>query len=724
VANSQTNEKSNERRLSHILAKVTLLLALILGSVMGLMQVVSDLKQEKNAVQYAAEEFLVSVTPSAASAAYNYYLPAAEQVVAGLFTQRAVSAVEIINEGEVMISEQREVKQTLPDFAAVSLSDPVVLRNVLLAPGDTSTTDIIGSISITVDRAVVAPAFVDRLVSYFLLATLKNVVLGVLLIAIVYAALAKHIVSIAEATVGWKPKSGALTLAKPPRMFRGSELETLGGAIEHLSENAVGVIREAEESRRQTEISNTVLSRKSQSLSQEVQQQNEELKRTNARLRELAENDALTGLRNRGSFDELAAEHFSASVENGVPVTVLLLDVDYFKAYNDYYGHQGGDICLCNVAKIIKSGLDSPDIMVARYGGEEFVALLLGFDATKASGYADKIHQILREERIEHTRSVISDRITVSIGLASTVSQEDLNIDSLDQLVSAADEALYEAKRRGRNRTVNATYKIRDKIRAARSKAQALLRGIEEKAFEPFFQPQFDARTGTLIGVEALARWRQSDGGVEAPAAFIKTAAKNGFLPLIDNIVLDGVSDLLQKAKVDGAYIPHVALNTPRDNLLERNYVERVIEIANQSETCISLELLETAIYDEPEDTIKWQIDALKEANVSIEIDDFGTGHTSILSLMSLKPSRLKVARELVGPMMAQSLHEQIIKSVINIGSALEIEVLAEGVEDKATSQRLVELGCPLQQGYFFAKPMPANALLEQLSAWPQPLAS
>ena len=135
---------------------------MLLGAVSGLSQIAVDLRQEKDAVQYSAEEFLNSVAPSAASAAYNFYMPAAEQAVLGLFTQRAIKAVTIINEGQVMISREREVERTLPNLGPATQQDLIQLETLLYAPTNLSSGEVIGKIYVPVDRSIVAPAFVPR----------------------------------------------------------------------------------------------------------------------------------------------------------------------------------------------------------------------------------------------------------------------------------------------------------------------------------------------------------------------------------------------------------------------------------------------------------------------------------------------------------------------------------------------------------------------------------
>lgn len=704
------------RRLSRVLLRVTLMLAVSLGLLSGALQIWTDLRQEKDAVQYSAEEFLASVAPSAASAAYNFYLPGAKRAVDGLFTQRAIAGVTIVNEGEIMVSKTREVTPTLPMFGAITASDEVVLSLPLYEPTDGGMDRVIGSISITVDRSIVAPAIVNRMFLYFVLATLKNTILGLLLVAVIYGALTRHVVSLAQAAARWSPTSGTIQVPEPPRLFAQTELEHLGDRIGQLAQTASWKIEEIEQSRAAAELSNNELTKKSDSLSQAVEAQNVVLQQANERLKELAERDALTSLLNRRSFDREAKAAFKTAIAESRSLAAVLIDIDFFKAYNDYYGHQKGDDCLVDVAEVLTNCTQADEMIVARYGGEEFIVLISGADADAASVFADTVHSQLSAADIDHQRSTVSGRLTASIGIAATADMYAGSSASLDQLISAADEALYEAKRNGRNRTELSTREIRERVSQQRLEARLLLDAIEAKAFEPFFQPQFDASSGALVGVEALVRWKQPDGRYLSPYHFLEVADDNGFTTMIDRIVLERVSEFIERVHVQGSSIPRLSVNAPRENIIDQRYVDALIDLHSRSQVQIAVELLETSIFDAPDDALAWQLDAIKDAGIQIEIDDFGTGHTSLMSLMSLRPSRLKIARELVGPMLESNEHLRLVTSVIQIGETLGIDVLAEGVETREASEKLVELGCQLQQGYVYGKPMPAHDLLELLT--------
>ncbi|MEN0000302.1 MAG: bifunctional diguanylate cyclase/phosphodiesterase [Pseudomonadota bacterium] len=702
----------SNRRLSQILLKFTLLLAVSLGIVSGILQVWTDLRQEKDAVQHSANEFLKSVAPSAASAAYNFHDDAAERVADGLFTQRAITDVTIINEGAQMVARSRNVMRTLPTLGAATRADPVSITEPLLSPADATGNTVIGSISITVDRSVVPPAIVNRMLNYFVLAALKNTLLGLLLVALVYGVLARHIINLVEATGRWSPEDGALKLARPPRMLANTELQLLGERIQELTASAAGKIRQAETSRRKAEKSNSALTQKSENLSKAIEVQNRELQRKNAKLKHMAERDALTGLCNRRSFDRYAQEVLAHAADQDLELSVVLLDVDHFKAYNDFYGHQAGDECLQKVASALKSCASLHNAFAARFGGEEFVLLIASADNAAKIALVKAIHQHIQSAAIAHERSEVANVITVSVGCASNAEVPITEKWSLDRLLTAADEALYEAKRKGRNRSQFSTIEMQNRVKQARAARRQLLDAVQNAEFEPFFQPQFDGQTGSVTGVEVLARWVRSDGSIIEPEAFIATASDSGFITTIDAIILDKVTALIKTAVREGIELPRLSINLQKESLLAPNYVRSVVALAEDHRVPLAVELLETALLDETSDEIAFQLDLLRDAHIELEIDDFGTGHTSLISLMAIKPSRLKIAKELVVPMLDSTDHHKLTMSVIDLGRTLGIEVLAEGVETAALAEMLIRNGCVLHQGYYYAKPMAGREFL------------
>lgn len=699
-----------ERSMSRALVRITLLLALTLGTLAALVQLGTDLHQEKIAVERQAEELLDGVAPSAASAVYNYYIEAAEQVVEGMFTQRAVRRVLIVGDGAPVVVREREVTPTLPALGALTRPDEIVLRRELVAPPQSGYDGVIGRIEVTVDRSVVPPTVVDRMFLYFLLAAVKNILLGILLVVVVFGSLTRHVIALADAVARWRPGAGAVDLPPPPRFLRRTELDLLGERIVSLSAVAEGTISSLERSRDEAQECNSKLNLRSQTLSRAVEERTKKLRAANRKLEKLAHCDMMTGLFNRGYFDTTAGEVLEGAAAENRRVAILLIDVDHFKAYNDQYGHQAGDECLRRVASCLTKAAGDDDVVVARYGGEEFIVLIPDAARCPAADLAKAIGEQVAEEEIPHARATAGPCLTVSIGIAEDRADAET---SLEMLTAAADEALYQAKSNGRARVEVASERTRKAMRRRRVEIERLRDAIDRRAFEPHFQAQVDARTGDLVGVEALVRADE----MTMPENFIPRAREIGVVHLIDRVVLEKSLEMLERWSREGLGLPRLSLNTSLQHLVSAELVSMIEETSRRTNTPIGLELLESEVFDEPSDTLVWHLDRLREVGIEIEIDDFGTGHTSILGLMRLQPRRLKIARELVLPIVEDAAQRRVVASVIEIGKALDVSVVAEGVETEAHAEALLDLGCPIQQGYAYGRPMAPDALAEHLRA-------
>ncbi|MEX0405365.1 EAL domain-containing protein [Aquibium sp. LZ166] len=451
---------------------------------------------------------------------------------------------------------------------------------------------------------------------------------------------------------------------------------------------------------------------------------NDELKRANtlteARNRELvaakeriefiALHDALTGLPNRRYLDHVLAEHaalFGAGIETA---GLLHIDLDRFKQINDTLGHSAGDAMLVHAAGVLRSCVRSGDF-VARVGGDEFVIVCRRTRAGEEEGthyLADLAERLIAEMQRPVPYESHECRFGVSIGIASdTDSYADPT-----QLLVHADIALYRAKSRGRNRYQFFNDALRTEIVTTKRVADDILSAIEKTQFVAHYQPQFDSDTLEIVGVEALARWEHPTEGLLQPSAFMKIAEELNVVDVIDRIILEQTLADLKDWDARGLAIPKASVNVSARRLHDEELVSSLRELAIEPGR-ISFELVESIFLDEQDELVAWNVDLIKELGIDIEIDDFGTGYASIVSLMKLKPSRLKIDRQLVLPISQSRAQCQLVGSIIEIGKSLGIEVLAEGVETMEHARILNKLGCNALQGYAFARPMPSRELSE-----------
>jgi diguanylate cyclase (GGDEF)-like protein len=413
--------------------------------------------------------------------------------------------------------------------------------------------------------------------------------------------------------------------------------------------------------------------------------------------------DALTGLPNRRYLDRIVAEH-EARPAGDCALTVMHIDLDRFKDINDTLGHAAGDSILRHAAKTLAESVFAGDF-IARIGGDEFVVI-------SACDNAGKDYVELAGRLIEAiSRPVIHEghecRVGSSIGIATRTSADA----RIEQVLVNADIALYEAKRRGRNRVECFTDVLRHEVVNTKRTADEILRGLEQNEFIAYFQPQFDAHTLEIVGLEALARWDHPTKGILPPAAFLGIAESLKVVAQIDAIVLNQA--LLQQFRLNasGYPIPKISVNVSAQRLMDDALFERLENLSFRPGS-LAFELLESISFDGDDREMIHQIERLKALGADIEIDDFGSGHASIVTLLKLHPRRLKIDRQLVIPLLESKAQQQLVASIIEIGRSRGIQIVAEGVETMAHAEILRDLGCDALQGYALARPMPPGELL------------
>jgi diguanylate cyclase (GGDEF)-like protein len=419
--------------------------------------------------------------------------------------------------------------------------------------------------------------------------------------------------------------------------------------------------------------------------------------------------DFLTRLPNRLYLERALTEHAARCAKSGGAVALLQVDLDGFKQINDTLGHSAGDAMLIHTAETIRRHL-RPNDFVARTGGDEFVVVcnadggMVGFDAL-AQQIIDDVSKPIDHEGHEC-------RLGMSIGIAGACGAD---VDRQRLLVDA-DLALYRAKSLGRNRFEFYTAALQAEIVDAKRTGDSIIGGLERGEFIPYFQPQVDARTYDIVGVEALARWRHPSRGVLPPAEFINIAEELTAIAAIDRAVLEGALAYHRRWRAEGLQPPRLSVNVSLRRLHEKGLIDALaaLDIAPGE---LSFELVESIYLDERDDRFFENVERIKALGVDIEIDDFGSGYASIVSLTKIKPRRLKIDRQLVTPIVRSVAQRRLVRSIVEIGRSLDIEVAAEGVETMEHAALLRDLGCSILQGYAFARPMAAEELEAQLRA-------
>ena len=431
---------------------------------------------------------------------------------------------------------------------------------------------------------------------------------------------------------------------------------------------------------------------------------NVELEQAKVRIEHNALHDPLTGLGNRRMLDDELTEIAGLSELVDVRAAILHIDLDRFKQINDTLGHAAGDALLVHASKVLHASTRKGDI-VARIGGDEFVVVVTNTtDEAYLSTLARRIITLMQQP-VEYEGHLC--RFGVSIGIALA---EGRSIDTAKLLVNA-DIALYRAKALGRNRHEFFTEALQAEIISNKRIADDILAGIENNEFVPYYQPQIDAGTLKLAGAEALIRWNHPRDGLLAPDRFLKIAEDLNVMATLDRIVLEKALLDCARWAAQGLVMPKISVNVSARRLRDESLVESLTGLSIQPGQ-IAFELVESIFLDESDDVVLANLARIKALGIDIEIDDFGTGHTSIVSLLKLKPKRLKIDRQLVAPILSSHNEQALVRSIIEIGRSLGIEIVAEGVETMEHAEMLSRLGCDLLQGFAFARPLSREAFL------------
>ncbi len=439
-----------------------------------------------------------------------------------------------------------------------------------------------------------------------------------------------------------------------------------------------------------------------------VEEYSKMLETANRKITYKALHDDLTDLGNRRYLSQKFEEFVAKRKVAGGEIAALHIDLDRFKHINDTMGHAAGDEVLLEVSRRIRNNVGEGEV-VARFGGDEFVALLqVPADSQRPEELAKALPEDLSRPAIVKGKEC---RFGASIGLARTP------LADTDKLLSHSDLALYKAKARGRGQL--GVFDHSDLENAQRTKAVAddILRAIEQAEFEPFYQPLVDARTGHVVGLEALARWRHPERGILQPAEFLPLATDLNVAGDIDKLIFEKAIRECQQSFGEQENPLSISFNVS-ENRINDNEIAAIGHHVDSYAGKVSFELLETIFLEEQDNDFLQRLDKLRSLGVAIEVDDFGSGRASVVALQRINPDRLKIDRRLVSLVDQGKEGLRLLKPIIEIGLALELDVTAEGVETPEQAEILADLGCDRLQGFHFAKPMAHQDLLSFLSSW------
>ena len=427
-------------------------------------------------------------------------------------------------------------------------------------------------------------------------------------------------------------------------------------------------------------------------------------------LRFLALHDGLTKLPNRILLEDRLNQEVENAKRSGKPFSVLYLDLDGFKQINDAFGHQAGDLLLIESAQRIRGVVRSRDT-ISRVGGDEFVLLVDASDPADSANLADRLISALLEPV---TIDGHDCQVTVSIGIAIYACDET----TPQELLKNADTAMYHAKALGRNTYCFFELSMNEDVQEKLRLLHDLRIALDRHELVLYYQPKFNARSKSIIGVEALIRWNHPERGLVLPGEFIPLAEKIGLIvPIGDWTVREACRQMNEwQARGYTGWTVSVNLSPVQFNhpaLLDS--IRRSLEMYDLEPRCLVLEITESTAMRDPTASIAI-LGKLRQMGVGISIDDFGVGYSSLLYLKQLPAGELKIDRGFVRELTHQPEDAAIISAVVALGRTLNLEIVAEGVETAAQQEFLMNVGCNSLQGFLLGRPMPPMDLIAAIN--------
>ena len=426
-----------------------------------------------------------------------------------------------------------------------------------------------------------------------------------------------------------------------------------------------------------------------------------------------ANHDRLTGLPNRSYFQDRLSKSITAAHARSSSFALLFIDLDHFKDINDSLGHDVGDKVLQEVSSRLIKCIREDDTL-ARLGGDEFTIILEGTSNLKNIYHiADKIIATMKEP-IHIFSNVL--HITTSIGIS--IYPEHATQKS--NLLKYADTAMYKAKEKGRNNyqvysvdmTVNAFKRVvmENSLRVA----------VKEEQFEVYHQPQIDASSNTLIGMEALVRWNHPTLGLVPPMDFIPLAEELGLIIDIDKVVMYKAMQQFVEWNRQGLKPGKLSLNLSMQHLNSSDFIQNLMNTMKTIDfdaNWLGLEVTETQVMKNPEHSIKKLIE-LSEYGIDVSVDDFGTGYSSLSYLKKLPLKKLKIDKSFIDDIPKDEDDIAITKAIISLAKNLNLGLVAEGVETAEQLEFLIAHECTCIQGYLYSKPLTSKDMTSYLKSF------
>jgi diguanylate cyclase (GGDEF)-like protein/PAS domain S-box-containing protein len=438
----------------------------------------------------------------------------------------------------------------------------------------------------------------------------------------------------------------------------------------------------------------------------------------NAAIDQLSNYDPLTGLPNQSLLALSATRELRIAEQSGQSIAFVVFDLDDFHTVNDAVGHDSGDVLLQQIGLRLRDGIEPRD-MLAHPGGDEFVAVLTDTTPEDAGLEVARLLELVRRPF-----PLGSQDLTVTISAGIAMYPQDGS--TYEELRRFAEGALYRAKSEGRDTLRFFTDEMQQNASTRLQMLNHLRAALAGGEFRVHYQPQMLLADESVCGAEALVRWQHPTLGLIAPGAFIPLAEETGLiLPIGDWVAAQAMSDLREWRR-SGSALPSISINLSAAQFRQSDLVSRLSQIADEAGIPfgdVDWELTESAAMVNPEESVT-VIRGLHDRGFVVSLDDFGTGYSSMTYLKRYHIDRLKIDRSFVSEIATDSEDLSIVRAVIQLARTMGCSVVAEGVETAEQVEVLKAEGCQIAQGYYFARPMPAEAMAEFLLEHEVPLAS
>jgi len=436
------------------------------------------------------------------------------------------------------------------------------------------------------------------------------------------------------------------------------------------------------------------------------------------RVRWTASHDTLTGLANRSLFHEKLAEAIRGAAADGGAVGLIVLDMDHFKQINDTLGHDAGDMLLRMFAERLRAVVRAEDT-VARFGGDEFAIVVPDIHTEQSVIALSRSIQDRLREPFVHEGRLLDCRVSMGASVYPRHGR------SSEELLKNADVALYASKANGRGVVSLFEPQMRDDVRRRTSMVLLAREAVRDDRILPYYQPKLDLGTRSIVGFEALLRWRTPRGRIATPASIEAAFEDLDVAAHISDRMIDRVIADMRGWLDRGVDFRSVAVNASAAEFRRDNFAERLLEQLHRAQVptrCFQVEITETVFLGRGAEYVHRALALLNRRGIKIALDDFGTGYASLRHLKQFPVDIIKVDQSFVRDMADDPGDAAIVNAVVNLGRSLGIKVVAEGIEREDQARRLLALECDFGQGFLFSKAVPASRVPALVQRWTAPV--